>query len=198
LTSPPTAERADGAGGEAIGLTPRELEVLGLLAKGLTNRQIADALVICVKTVGIPVSQILCKPDVPARVEAARSRTGSPRIGPTRPPGSPLRHARLLGRRAGVSRPSRQTPSWTSCERPPARNRSASRSSIREKAAATRCMLVSMHPEHRGDHAGTSSAPCFRPFKRMSQSSGVGRSRRIPGFGLGTRRHRAAQARRGL
>jgi hypothetical protein len=50
-------------------------------------------LVISVKTVGIHVSQILCKPDVPTRVKAARSRTGSPRIGP-RPPGSPLSKVR--------------------------------------------------------------------------------------------------------
>jgi DNA-binding NarL/FixJ family response regulator len=53
------------------GLTPRELEVLALLAKGLTNRDIADELVIGVKTVGIHVSHILRKLDVPTRVEAA-------------------------------------------------------------------------------------------------------------------------------
>jgi DNA-binding CsgD family transcriptional regulator len=57
--------------GDALGLTPREHEVLELLARGLTNREIADELVISVKTVGIHVSNILHKLDVPSRMEAA-------------------------------------------------------------------------------------------------------------------------------
>jgi DNA-binding CsgD family transcriptional regulator/tetratricopeptide (TPR) repeat protein len=57
--------------GDALGLTPREHEVLELLARGLTNREIADELVISVKTVGIHVSNILHKLDVPSRLEAA-------------------------------------------------------------------------------------------------------------------------------
>ena len=47
------------------------MEVLALLAKGLTNREIADELVIGVQTVGIHVSHILRKLDVPTRLEAA-------------------------------------------------------------------------------------------------------------------------------
>jgi DNA-binding CsgD family transcriptional regulator len=62
----PTDEAPD-----TLGLTAREREVLELLARGLTNREIADTLVISVKTVGIHVSNILRKLDVPSRVEAA-------------------------------------------------------------------------------------------------------------------------------
>jgi len=45
--------------------------VLGLLAAGRTNRQIADALFISVKTAGIHVSNILAKLGVASRGEAA-------------------------------------------------------------------------------------------------------------------------------
>jgi DNA-binding CsgD family transcriptional regulator len=54
-----------------LGLTPREAEVLTLLARGLTNREIANALVISVKTANVHVSHILRKLDAPNRVEAA-------------------------------------------------------------------------------------------------------------------------------
>jgi DNA-binding CsgD family transcriptional regulator/tetratricopeptide (TPR) repeat protein len=56
---------------ERLGLTRREREVLGLLAAGRTNRQIADALFISVKTAGIHVSSILAKLGVASRGEAA-------------------------------------------------------------------------------------------------------------------------------
>jgi DNA-binding CsgD family transcriptional regulator len=56
---------------EILGLTPREAEVLALVARGLTNREIAAALVISVKTVGVHVSHILRKLDAPNRLEAA-------------------------------------------------------------------------------------------------------------------------------
>jgi len=55
----------------ALGLTPREAEVLALVARGRTNREIADALVISVKTAGVHVSNILRKLDAPDRREAA-------------------------------------------------------------------------------------------------------------------------------
>jgi DNA-binding CsgD family transcriptional regulator len=55
----------------ALGLTAREAEVLALMARGLTNREIADELVISVKTAGVHVSHILSKLDVPNRVQAA-------------------------------------------------------------------------------------------------------------------------------
>jgi DNA-binding NarL/FixJ family response regulator len=68
--------RADAPGAqqeleEALGLTAREAEVLALMARGLTNREIADELVISVKTAGVHVSHILSKLDVPNRLEAA-------------------------------------------------------------------------------------------------------------------------------
>jgi DNA-binding NarL/FixJ family response regulator len=56
---------------ELLGLTPREAEVLGLVARGYTNRQIAAALVISVKTASVHVSHILEKLDARNRVEAA-------------------------------------------------------------------------------------------------------------------------------
>ncbi|TNY35631.1 helix-turn-helix transcriptional regulator [Thermomonospora catenispora] len=53
------------------GLTPRELEVLRLVAQGRTNREIAAALFISAKTVSVHVSNILAKLDVPTRGQAA-------------------------------------------------------------------------------------------------------------------------------
>jgi pimeloyl-ACP methyl ester carboxylesterase/DNA-binding CsgD family transcriptional regulator len=54
-----------------LGLTPREKEVLALVAKGLTNRQIAAELFISVKTAGAHVSNILTKLGVARRAQAA-------------------------------------------------------------------------------------------------------------------------------
>ena len=54
-----------------LGLTLREAEVLALVARGLTNREIAAELVISVKTASVHVSHILRKLDAPNRVEAA-------------------------------------------------------------------------------------------------------------------------------
>jgi DNA-binding CsgD family transcriptional regulator len=68
--APPETEATD-ASPDTLGLTAREREVLELVARGLTNREIADTLVISVKTVGIHVSNILRKLGVPTRVEAA-------------------------------------------------------------------------------------------------------------------------------
>jgi DNA-binding CsgD family transcriptional regulator/tetratricopeptide (TPR) repeat protein len=56
---------------ETLGLTPREAEVLTLVARGYTNREIADTLVISVKTASVHVSHILRKLDAPNRREAA-------------------------------------------------------------------------------------------------------------------------------
>jgi DNA-binding CsgD family transcriptional regulator len=56
---------------EVLGLTRREAEVLSLVARGYTNREIADTLVISVKTASVHVSHILRKLDAPTRVEAA-------------------------------------------------------------------------------------------------------------------------------
>ena len=52
-------------------LTPREQEVLALVAAGRSNRAIGDELFISVKTVSVHVSNILAKLDVSSRTEAA-------------------------------------------------------------------------------------------------------------------------------
>lgn len=52
-------------------VTPRERQVLGLLAQGLTNRQIAGRLVISEHTVHRHVTNILRKLDLPSRAAAA-------------------------------------------------------------------------------------------------------------------------------
>jgi DNA-binding CsgD family transcriptional regulator len=56
---------------DPYGLTPREREVLVLVADGRTNRQIAQALFISARTAGIHVSNILAKLGVASRGEAA-------------------------------------------------------------------------------------------------------------------------------
>ncbi len=52
-------------------LTPREREVLALIAEGRTNRQIAETLFITENTVGVHVSRVLGKLGAASRTEAA-------------------------------------------------------------------------------------------------------------------------------
>jgi predicted ATPase/DNA-binding CsgD family transcriptional regulator len=54
------------------GLTAREVEVLRLLASGLTNKQIAEQLVISRKTVNIHVNSIYKKLEITSRIAATR------------------------------------------------------------------------------------------------------------------------------
>jgi ATP/maltotriose-dependent transcriptional regulator MalT len=54
-----------------LGLTPREGEVLVLLAEGRTNREIGERLFMAEKTASVHVSRILAKLDVRSRTEAA-------------------------------------------------------------------------------------------------------------------------------
>lgn len=56
---------------ERFGLSPRENEVLLVLAQGRTNREIAERLFISERTVGVHVRKILAKLGVSGRVEAA-------------------------------------------------------------------------------------------------------------------------------
>ena len=53
------------------GLTERQLDVLELLSEGLTNAQIAERLVLSVRTVDHHVAAVLDKLGVPSRHEAA-------------------------------------------------------------------------------------------------------------------------------
>jgi DNA-binding NarL/FixJ family response regulator len=54
-----------------LGLTPREAEVLSLVAAGRTNREIGTELYVSEKTASVHVSNILRKLGVTSRVEAA-------------------------------------------------------------------------------------------------------------------------------
>jgi DNA-binding NarL/FixJ family response regulator len=71
--APPAAAAAGGPPAPAaqLGLTPREVEVLALVAAGRSNRQIAQALFISPRTASVHVSNILAKLGVAGRVEAA-------------------------------------------------------------------------------------------------------------------------------
>jgi DNA-binding CsgD family transcriptional regulator/tetratricopeptide (TPR) repeat protein len=64
-------ERRSAAARPVLDLTPRESEVLHLIAVGRSNRQIGDALFISAKTAGVHVSNILMKLGVTSRTEAA-------------------------------------------------------------------------------------------------------------------------------
>ena len=64
-------DAAPAADGDPFGLTPRERQVLELLAAGATNREIGQALYMAEKTASVHVSRILSKLDVRTRTEAA-------------------------------------------------------------------------------------------------------------------------------
>ena len=53
------------------GLTPRELEVLGLLVDGRSNREVARALVVAQRTVAAHIEHVLVKLATPTRTLAA-------------------------------------------------------------------------------------------------------------------------------
>jgi DNA-binding NarL/FixJ family response regulator len=61
-----------GAGDDLLALSPRENDVLAMLADGLTDREIASALTISPRTVETHVSNILHKLGVRNRAEAAQ------------------------------------------------------------------------------------------------------------------------------
>jgi non-specific serine/threonine protein kinase len=69
------AEAGQEAGGADRGsearLTPREREILGLLANGLSDRQIAESLSISHRTVGFHITNLLAKLGVKSRTAAA-------------------------------------------------------------------------------------------------------------------------------
>ena len=61
------AEQSEGP----VELTPREREVLALVAEGLTNAELAERLYISPRTAGVHVSNILAKLGMSSRTEAA-------------------------------------------------------------------------------------------------------------------------------
>ncbi|MFF7373489.1 helix-turn-helix transcriptional regulator [Streptomyces tricolor] len=71
LTLGRAARQAPADPAAALGLTSRERDVLGLVAAGRTNRQIAEELFISPKTASVHVSNILSKLGVSGRGEAA-------------------------------------------------------------------------------------------------------------------------------
>ncbi len=96
-------DRRDGWVGRPGLLTPREREVLALLAAGLTNREIARQLFISDKTASVHVTNIKGKLEVRTRVEAAAvalrlglapapSRSGASGSTPPDPPDPPDPH----------------------------------------------------------------------------------------------------------
>lgn len=76
--------------GDLRGITPRELEVLGLLVDGCSNQEIARALVVAPRTVAAHLEHILVKLDAPTRtlaaVRAERDGLYVPGAVRTRPP----------------------------------------------------------------------------------------------------------------
>ncbi|MEV6427794.1 AAA family ATPase [Nocardia sp. NPDC051463] len=71
IDGPSRTVTAAAARPSTFGLTPRELDVLRLVAKGLSNRQIAAELFISGNTAGVHVSRILTKLGAATRTEAA-------------------------------------------------------------------------------------------------------------------------------
>jgi ATP/maltotriose-dependent transcriptional regulator MalT len=69
--APPSLAADGDAADEPFGLTPRERQVLALVARGATNREIGAELFMAEKTASVHVSRILAKLDVRTRTEAA-------------------------------------------------------------------------------------------------------------------------------
>ena len=67
-----TSERLSSAPEHPAGLTPRQSEVLGLVAAGMTNAQIAEELFISLRTVETHLTSIYHKLGVTSRAAATR------------------------------------------------------------------------------------------------------------------------------
>ena len=66
----PASATVIAADGSRLGLSPREREVLRLMAAGRTNRQIADELYISARTAATHVGHIFTKLDLTSRAAA--------------------------------------------------------------------------------------------------------------------------------
>jgi DNA-binding NarL/FixJ family response regulator len=64
------ADNTDAPPAESHGLTPRQIEVLHLLAEGKSDREIAEALFVSHRTAMTHVARILARLDVPSRSAA--------------------------------------------------------------------------------------------------------------------------------
>ena len=144
----------------AYGLTPRKLEVLALIGKGLTKRQIGEHLFISQKTAGVHVSHILAKLDVHTRATADRS-------------GPSTRALRRTGRRAtgrpqltkASARPSALDPSGL----PPSRSRRSRR--LRERRTSQPPPRSTRRPDH-------ATADSTRPRRSVGRGPASNRQQR--------------------
>lgn len=71
VLAPPTASPAESSASYPHDLTPREIEVMSLLAEGLTNKAVGEQLFVSPRTVGTHVSNLLAKLQLTNRGEAA-------------------------------------------------------------------------------------------------------------------------------
>lgn len=71
-TAPPETFAADPERGSELGITPRELEVLGLIAEGLSNREIAGRLFVSENTVKTHSSRLFEKLGARRRTQAVQ------------------------------------------------------------------------------------------------------------------------------
>jgi predicted ATPase/DNA-binding CsgD family transcriptional regulator len=71
----PSAKQTKSNAGDSLGLTPRERDVLRLLAQGSSDKEMADALFIGLRTVETHVSNLLAKLGARNRAEAAAIAT---------------------------------------------------------------------------------------------------------------------------